>query len=254
MKVIGGKRIEARKGDMITLDKNSQHPVVIKFIAVNGNGINTSNENDLSVSALVTFDNFKVEIGGDLSGENTGSYKDIESTVAKEVGQIDVYKVHHHCSSYSSNKAWLDVIKPTVGIISVGANNDYGHPAESCLSRLHDAGVKTYWTEKGSGGQPDPAMDKIAGNVIVEAAPGALIFTVTYDGNKPDEYQIAGVGNLGALGLSVVPVQKKFGWAKSSHIYHDATCPVVKQIKQENLVLADTPPIGRKKHDCPEQN
>ena len=52
---LGNKRIEAHPGDVITLDKKSQHPVTIEFVAANANGININNENDLSVAALAAF-------------------------------------------------------------------------------------------------------------------------------------------------------------------------------------------------------
>lgn len=55
VKTSGNKRIEAHPGDIITLDKKSQHLVTIEFVAANANGINTSNENDLSIAALVAF-------------------------------------------------------------------------------------------------------------------------------------------------------------------------------------------------------
>ena len=76
---------------------------------MNGNGIPTRNENDLSLVALVKFGDFEAAIGGDLSGFSASSYLDIETSVASSVGQIEVYKVHHHCSRYSTNDAWLDV-------------------------------------------------------------------------------------------------------------------------------------------------
>jgi hypothetical protein len=78
--------------------------------------ITTSNENDLSVTARVSFGDFRAEIGGELSGDDSDNYKDIETGLAKNVGRLDVYKVHHHCSSQSSNDEWLRATKPTVAI------------------------------------------------------------------------------------------------------------------------------------------
>lgn len=91
-------------GQSVVLDKASKSPVTIRIVAVDGNAkggqhVATKNENDLSMSVLVSFGAFREEIGGDLSGENTGEYQDVETQVAPDVGPIDVYKVHHHCSS-----------------------------------------------------------------------------------------------------------------------------------------------------------
>jgi len=58
----------------ITLDAQSANPVVIKIVAADartaaGLVVDTQNENDLSVSAVVHYGNFDAEIGGDLSGQ-----------------------------------------------------------------------------------------------------------------------------------------------------------------------------------------
>jgi len=72
---LGSHRKMAAVGDVLTLDKNSANPVVITVVAVDGQSrhgtVQTSNENDLSLAALVSFGSFKEEIGGDLSGDNT---------------------------------------------------------------------------------------------------------------------------------------------------------------------------------------
>ncbi|MBR6760658.1 MAG: MBL fold metallo-hydrolase [Oscillospiraceae bacterium] len=49
---------------------------------------------------------------------------------------VTVLKCAHHGSSGSSCEPFLDVISPKYVAISVGADNDYGHPAVGCLKRL----------------------------------------------------------------------------------------------------------------------
>lgn len=123
---VGNHRKKATTSTVITLDANEPNPVRIKIVALNANGISTNNENDESVVAVVQFGNFSAEIGGDLSGFNTPTYKDIETSVGPKVGPVDVYKVHHHGSDHSTNETWLQAIAPTVAVISVGvANNGY---------------------------------------------------------------------------------------------------------------------------------
>src|SRR5215471_4953174 len=165
---VGNQRKTATVGMTLQLDQASGNPVTLKVVTLNGQSahghVTTSNENDLSLSVLVSFGSFREEIGGDLSGDNTNMYQDVETPVAKDVGPIDVYKVHHHCSSHSTNDAWLEATKPTIGVISTGDRNAYGHPAEDCLTRLHQAGLqKVYWTERGAGGEPEADIDVIAG-------------------------------------------------------------------------------------------
>ena len=108
------------------------------------------------------------------------SYADIESSVANAVGQIEVYKVHHHGSRYSSNATWMNATHPKIGVISVGAGNSYGHPTADALGRIHEIGTRTYWTSVGGGAAPVPGWDTVAGTMAVEVSPGAHAFTIRY--------------------------------------------------------------------------
>jgi beta-lactamase superfamily II metal-dependent hydrolase len=262
VQAVGNKRRQAKLTDKIVLDQGSAHPVQIGFVALNGDGVKTTNENDLSLVAVVQFGALRVEIGGDLSGFETNSYKDIEKSVALKVGEIDVYKVHHHCSAYSTNEEWLRATKPTIAIVSAGVlNNDYGHPTEECLERLHNAGVKTYWTELGKGASPDPDFDVIAGTVIVESDPADPgNYQVVYDQSSV-RYAVKGAapppavaGQESEAPAAVAPrvVAAKFAWSKTSPIYHLATCRVVKTIQAGNLERSDTAPQNKTLHEgCP---
>lgn len=194
---VGRHRKTARAGQVVTLDAGSVHPVKIKIVALNGNGVDTTNENDLSLDCLIEFDGFKAEIGGDLSGYDTNNYQDIETSVAPLVGQIDVYKVHHHASRYSTNYNWLAATRPQVGIVSCGDGNSYRHPTQKCMDALHHFNVKTYWTERGNGAAPEDGLDVVAGNIVVQVAPNSQTFSVAYGRNQNDTYQIEGANPNG---------------------------------------------------------
>jgi len=243
----GTKRRTAVEGETITLDAGTANPVLIRIIALNGNGVSTTNENDLSVVAMVKFGNFKAEIGGDLSGFATNRYEDIETSVAPKIGQVEVYKVHHHCSQYSTNTTWIQTIQPKVAVVSVGDGNDYGHPTRECIEQLHNAGVKLYWTERGAGEPPDSSVDVIAGNVVVQVLAGAPSFTVAH-GTVTDTFPLWDSSGV------PLPSTLRYAWSKRSGIYHFAECKVVTTIKPENLQRGDTPPQGKTLHQlCPQQ-
>ena len=58
-----------------------------------------------------------------------------------------VLKVGHHGSDTSTSYPFLREIMPEYAVISVGADNPYGHPTEATLSRLRDAGAAVYRTD-----------------------------------------------------------------------------------------------------------
>ncbi len=246
----GNLRKTATDQTVITLDQG-QVPVKISLVALNGNGVPTTNENDLSVVATVEFNGFRAEFGGDLSGDETNTYQDIETSVAPKVGKIDVYKVHHHCSSHSSNATWFSTVQPRIGIISTGTGNTYGHPAPDCLERLHKAGVKTYWTEVGAGATPEPDLDVVAGTVVVEVAPGAKEYTVTRSDQITDRYPFWD-GGAAVVSTPAGATATAFAWSTKSSVYHYATCSYVASISPANLVRGGTAPDHKQLHKgCP---
>jgi len=250
VQAVGAHRKTATVGSTVVLDQASASPVTITFVALNGNGVTTTNENDLSLVSLVSFEDFRAELGGDLSGENTGTYADIETSVAPKVGRVDVYDVHHHGSRYSSNPAWLATLHPRIGIVSSGDGNDYNHPTAECLERLHDADVHTYWTETGNGVKPDPEYDTVGGNIIITVTPGSHAFTVT-----PTKQGVAGATFptwLASTSTATTTPLVQYAWSKNSAFYHFANCKYVANITPANLMQGTTPPAGKTLHNgCP---
>jgi beta-lactamase superfamily II metal-dependent hydrolase len=265
---VGTHRKTAAPDMTVTLDAASATPVIITIVCADattdaGQVVQTSNENDLSVSAVVHFGNFAAEIGGDLSGHKTGNYEDIETSVAPKVGQIEVYKVHHHGSAYSSNLQWLSTTIPQIGIISCGDGNSYGHPTVECVEALHQAGLKLYWTERGNGVQPDPGFDVVGGNIIVDVPAGSKTYTVTYGGTKTDSYTVR-IGAQPGVQPGTMPATptptpsgplagiQEFAWSKRAAVYHYANCRYVANISPANLEKGTTPPEGKTLHQgCP---
>jgi competence protein ComEC len=90
---------------------------------------------------LFTYGNFTVLLTGD-AGAN------VEDKIAAEVGKIDVLKVPHHGSKTGMSDYFLNQIKPSLAIISVGANNRYGHPAQTALDLLKNHNIKYYRTDQ----------------------------------------------------------------------------------------------------------
>ena len=60
---------------------------------------------------------------------------------------VDVLKIPHHGSRYQDER-WLLSLDASVAIASVGADNDYGHPARSTLDPLARSGADLYRTDR----------------------------------------------------------------------------------------------------------
>lgn len=70
-----------------------------------------------------------------------------EEAITADV-KADVLKVGHHGSGYSTGEDFLSRVAPLYAVISVGADNDYGHPAGVTLEKLAKAGATIYRTDQ----------------------------------------------------------------------------------------------------------
>jgi beta-lactamase superfamily II metal-dependent hydrolase len=149
----GPYRREAKPGMVFPLGDGAQAEVVV----VNGSyedgrviALEPEEENEASIGLLITYGNFRYFTAGDLTGGGApGGFetKDLETAAGALIGDIDVLHAGHHGSESSSNAAILSAAKPEAVVISVGADNDYGHPASSTLLRLEAAGAEIYRTD-----------------------------------------------------------------------------------------------------------
>lgn len=60
----------------------------------------------------------------------------------------DVLKVGHHGAAASSSLRFLKAVSPALSVISVGVNNEYGHPTAEALLRLKLAGTRVLRTDE----------------------------------------------------------------------------------------------------------
>lgn len=64
------------------------------------------------------------------------------------VRDVDVLKVAHHGSETSTSAAWLSAVRPEWAVVSVGAQNRYGHPHPVVLERLDRHGARVLRTDQ----------------------------------------------------------------------------------------------------------
>ncbi len=59
----------------------------------------------------------------------------------------DILKVSHHGSKTGTGKKFLELVTPSVSLISAGANNFYGHPSAEVLKNLNSVKSKVFRTD-----------------------------------------------------------------------------------------------------------
>jgi len=77
---------------------------------------------------------------------------DIDSKIEEELSKkynldIDILKVAHHGSKYSSSEKFLINASPKIAVIEVGKNS-YGHPANEVLNKLAFVGAQIFRTDQ----------------------------------------------------------------------------------------------------------
>ncbi len=79
---------------------------------------------------------------------------DAEEVVEKEMInsgvnlQSTVLKIGHHGSNSSTSKEFLEKVNPKYGVITVGVDNDYGHPRQDVMDKLKEKNVEVYRTDE----------------------------------------------------------------------------------------------------------
>jgi competence protein ComEC len=97
--------------------------------------------NDLNQAALVLLAHwrrFDMLLTADAEAES----------VPIDAGPIDVLKVAHHGSDDAGLDALLDRSVPRLAVISVGADNPYGHPSAATLATLVEHQIPTLRTDE----------------------------------------------------------------------------------------------------------
>jgi competence protein ComEC len=202
---VGAKRTTLTDLQVIDLGDG----VTATIVSINSNGVDASpytstsskDENDFSVALHVEAGDFDFFVGGDLSGVNNSPYHDIETSVAPRVGKLEVLRVNHHGSQYSTNATFANTLHPEVAVISVSTG--YGHPTQTVLNRLAGIGAHIYQTELGDGGTLPPEQDTVVHGHIVISTVGHGTYTVngtTYAMNEPDLTAVPVTPDFAVLG------------------------------------------------------
>lgn len=135
--------------------------------------------------------------------------------------KADVLKVGHHGSDTSTSEGFIHAVAPSYAVISVGAHNSYGHPAEQTIERLENCGAVCYRTdEMGTVTAYSDGTDirfETGGRKVPEPEPGRL----------PEE-------------RSTIFPKKSYVINKNTKRFHLPECGSVEEMKEENKQYTET--------------
>ena len=203
-----------------------------------------SEVNNTSIVLMVTLGKTRFLFTGDM--ETKAETDMLDYWAGKKDLSADVLKVGHHGSSTSTGYRFLYETDPLYAVISVGKNNQYGHPNADPLSRLRDADVTVYRTDQ-------------QGHIVITSDGENLGFSwgnssVTPDiPSDPKEEHTKPTGATQPSGNS-----KQYIGNKNSQILHLPTCSSLP--KESNRVYFNdyNQAIGEGYRDCskckPSQN
>lgn len=110
---------------------------------VNDGSVTSESDNDHSIACTITYGKTKILVTGDCEEAAEISMINYGKSI-----QSDIYVAGHHGSATSSSEAFLQEVSPKDVLISCGAGNTYGHPAESMLERIASIKANLYRTDK----------------------------------------------------------------------------------------------------------
>jgi len=99
------------------------------------------NVNNASIVSRLDYGNFSVLFTGDAE-------KEVQQQLVDKNIYVDVLKVAHHGSENGLLEDFLTVTRPAVAVISVGAKNTYGHPAQSTINLLKKYAIRIFRTDQ----------------------------------------------------------------------------------------------------------
>jgi beta-lactamase superfamily II metal-dependent hydrolase len=129
---------KSRAGDSIAVDSDTNVSVLNPPLSTSATD---APDNDHSIVIKATYQRISYLLTGDAE-------RPAEARMIRMFNcSAYVLKVGHHGSSAASSAAFLKAVMPRIAVISVGANNSYGHPSPQMLARLAAVNATVYRTD-----------------------------------------------------------------------------------------------------------
>lgn len=132
-----GQQIDLGGGARLTILAPTEPYFTRDYMKAGGNEANAN-----SIVVRLDYGEFSMLLSGDAETQTE------HRLLTKDLNlRANILKIAHHGSKYATAADFLERVKPSVAIISVGEWNRYGHPAQAVLDRLKALDVKLYRTD-----------------------------------------------------------------------------------------------------------
>ena len=132
-----GKKYDLGGGAFLTVLAPNEPLFTKEQMKTGGNDLNAN-----SIVLRLDYGDFTMLFMGDAESQAE------ERLLGKDLDlKAKVIKIAHHGSKYATSDHFLKRVQPEAAIISDGAWNRYGHPAQSVLDRLKAGNMKVYRTD-----------------------------------------------------------------------------------------------------------
>lgn len=138
----GATLVTARRGMKFVLDEERKIYLEVLFPDRDVSGVS---RNDGSIVAKLVYGETSVMLQGD-SPASVENYL-ISLDGEKNFLDSDILKVGHHGSRTSTSENYIKEVTPLFAVISLGADNSYGHPHKEVLETLQKENVKVLRTD-----------------------------------------------------------------------------------------------------------
>ncbi len=146
------------------------------------NATDNRKTNDASIVLLGEYEGRRFLLTGDAED-------DVDPILlSRGLPAVDMLKVAHHGSATASSDVLLATLRPEVAVVSVGANNPYGHPNEATMARLLAHSSRVFRTDRN--GTVETTLDRTAVTV-----------TSSRSMSGPDATAVSATGQARTAGL-----------------------------------------------------